>query len=407
MSTERSRGLIARLADAVEDAPLGPGRALAVLAAVIALRNVLELVVATNPAFGGLAAFVHYPLAYAGPFVSLTLVLAAWGGRPPARLARLMLAAWLLTLAPPLADVLLGLHHETPTIGYLQADPVDLPRVFARFFDPTASFGGTTAGIRLETLAAVVLAATYVLVRRRGVARAAGAAASVYVVSLGWFTLPLLVVVALRAFFPGAGLDDLIRGEGLLVRPDPEAAPDAAATLWLVVVLLGIGALWSRLERRHAAADRWLGPRGAAARPGLALLAAAALVSGLATTIALRFPEDAVITRAPFDLLGTLGALVTLGALLAAAEAAARGESVRAAGLALAGFAGCAALGAAAALGLAVAAAAPLPALLLPWRRAWPRAVAAGLGTGLSAFGAAWAGAALVAGEETFARLPV
>ncbi len=412
MSTERAPDAPAllvrflRLIDAIEAAPIGPGRALLALAAVISLRNVLELIVATNPAFNALAAFVHYPLAYLGPFASLTLVLAAWSGRPPARVARLMLAAWMLTLVPPLADALLGIHHETPTIGYLKAAPADLPRVVVRFFDPTATFDGTTAGIRIETLAAVLLAAVYVLLRRRGALRALGAAASVYVVSLFWFTLPTLVLFAVRLPLPGAGENDLLRGEGAVARPVPDVSADATAVCWLVLVLLGVAALWSAVERRHARGDRWFEPAGPPRFAGLAAFGALAVFSGSATARLLRFPADAVIARAPFDLLAPLAGVAVLAALLAALAALGRNEPHRAGALALLGLAGLTALGTPVAMGLAVAGTALAPAATLPLRGPG-RLAARVLGGGLAAFGAFLAGAALVAGGETFARLPI
>ena len=96
----------------MEELPIGPGALAATLAGIIALRNVLEIVVAKNPVFHGISAFVHYPMAYVAPFFALTLVLALWAGVASARVARLMLMAWLLTLVPPVADLVLHRTHD-------------------------------------------------------------------------------------------------------------------------------------------------------------------------------------------------------------------------------------------------------------------------------------------------------
>ena len=69
----------------MEERPWGPVHVFGILAAVIVIRNILEIGVAQNPVFPGLAAFTHYPLAYLGPFLSLSLVLAFWGRVAPAR----------------------------------------------------------------------------------------------------------------------------------------------------------------------------------------------------------------------------------------------------------------------------------------------------------------------------------
>ena len=59
----------------------------------------------------------------------MTLVLALLARVAPSRVARLMVLAWLLTLIPPLADLVLHHKSEAPTIGYMVAEPVDLPRI--------------------------------------------------------------------------------------------------------------------------------------------------------------------------------------------------------------------------------------------------------------------------------------
>ncbi|MEN6526782.1 MAG: hypothetical protein ABFD65_09875, partial [Candidatus Polarisedimenticolia bacterium] len=214
------------LMDAIEGQAWGPLATLALLAAVVAPRTLLEIAVPRNPVFAGLAAFVHYPLAYAAPFLALSLTLAVFARRAPARVARLMNVAWILTALPPLADLLLHRAAEKPAIGYLLADPSELGRIALRFFDPRVPLVGTTPGIRIEALAAVLLGALYVFLRTRRPLRAVGCAVAVYFVSFFFFALPTLVAGFFRFFNPRLALDDVLRGEGVFFRAIGEDAPD-------------------------------------------------------------------------------------------------------------------------------------------------------------------------------------
>ena len=53
-----------------EERAWSPAHILLALAGLIAIRNALELTVGRNPGWELLAGFVHYPLAYLGPFRS-------------------------------------------------------------------------------------------------------------------------------------------------------------------------------------------------------------------------------------------------------------------------------------------------------------------------------------------------
>lgn len=394
----------------MEERPWGPVHVFGILAAVIVTRNILEIGVAQNPVFSGLAAFVHYPLAYLGPFLSLTLVLAFWGRVAPARVARLMALAWLLTLTPPLTDLLLDRHSETPTIGYLEIDPTLIPWVFARFFDPGTTLEGTTAGIRVEAFAAVVLGALYAGMRSGSWLRAIACSLSVYVVSLFWFLLPNLAWLVLRLFVPGASRGDFYEGESLLPRLVREDAFDATGVLWLTPIVLGLFLAWRALERSTDGTTSWCDPP--AHRPdadslaGIELFLAVVLFSGFAAALSLRYHAALSIVVAPFDLMAPLGALLALFAFCASARAIGRGGPVfLSLGYALAGTAIVFALGTPAALGI-VGAALPLLAPA-PKRPSGLFATLRSLGVvsagTLSAFSA---GTALVYGREVLARVP-
>ena len=420
------------LMDAIEGQAWGPLATLALLAAVVAPRTLLEIAVPRNPVFAGLAAFVHYPLAYAAPFLALSLTLAVFARRAPARVARLMNVAWILTALPPLADLLLHRAAEKPAIGYLLADPSELGRIALRFFDPRVPLVGTTPGIRIEALAAVLLGALYVFLRTRRPLRAVGCAVAVYFVSFFFFALPTLVAGLFRFFNPRLALDDVLRGEGVFFRAIGEDAPDCASILWLLPLLAVLFALWKRAERNSAPADRWFGgrtatkgneeegePHAATARSAesgaderreplqaVAPTLIASLWAGVAAARALHMPAGPLVW-APFDALAFVGATLAVLFVVAAARRCARAEAAAetaflAAGVLLAALA----LGRAPALGLAATAAAlaPFACRVLPEAR---RGLAGAILFPVAACGAFVAGYALVVGPEAPARLPL
>ena len=283
------------------------------LAAVIALRNLLEIMLAQNPIFPATAAFVHYPLAYVGPFLALTLTLAYWAKLAPARVARLMTAAWTLTLLPPLADVLLHRTREVPTIGYFTGDPSELGWLLVHFFDPRVTLIGTTAGIRIETACAVLLAALYVFLRAGRVWRALGAAVSVYLVSLAFFTLPLLVLSVMRWFEPSLVMSQFLRNSGVVWRGELTTFPDSLAILWLLPVLaLGVW-LWRRLERQHPG-EAWFSASSLPSSLPDSLVVApwSGYLSGLIAALFLFLPDGPTLAVSSFDRLALPGGAFAL-----------------------------------------------------------------------------------------------
>ncbi|MFN7966111.1 MAG: hypothetical protein U0V87_10540 [Acidobacteriota bacterium] len=391
--------------DACEQWPWGPTTVALTLAAVIALRNVLEIMLARNPMFSVTAAFVHYPLAYLGPFLALTLTLAFWAKLAPARVTRLMTVAWTLTLLPPLVDVLLHRTREIPTIGYYAGDPSELAWLVIHFFDPRVTLGGTTPGIRFETASAVLLAGVYVLLRAGRVWRALGAAISVYFVSLAFFTLPLLVLSVMRWFEPALEQSEFLRNSGVTWRGEATTLPDSIAILWLLPVLALAVWVFSRLERRHPS-EAWL-----LSTPGVSRqLLPSALITipwggylvGLSAAWFLFLPDGPTLAISAFDRLALPGAALTiwLGLRALATEGVYRSVLVLgwiAASVALDRAFGIPALA-------AVLAFAPWSAQLFGSRL---RGVLGALSGAVSGLCACAAGFCLIVGPEGLARLPL
>lgn len=392
-----------------EELPLGAAFAFGILAAIISVRNLLEIAVAYNPIFDGLALLVHYPLAYVGPFLSLSLVLAAWGDVPPARVGRLMTLAWLLTLTPPLTDFILDRHHEVAVIGYLVADPGELPWIYANFFNPSVHLEGTTVGIRVEAFAAVILGGFYAFLRSGKLWRGLGCAVTVYVVSLFWFTLPTLAFATAREFLFGTSRQSFLFGQGLVRRLNPETSDDSTAILWLIPVILVLGLAWIWLERRAPADQRWFRAASDDERrrpplPGAPMLLGLTAVGGAVAAVTIRFPPGKLLSVAPYDAMSIVGLIVAIASSVQAVRRIVGGSAANVWPLVVVAACLAAALGVPASLGM-LCASLPLLALGFPHLGAYRRVVAAVV-VAIAALGAVTAGFCLVVGDEGLARLP-
>jgi tetratricopeptide (TPR) repeat protein len=388
-----------------EELPWGALAVAGTVTAIVTVRNLLEIAAGTNPIFTGLQAFVHYPLAYVGPFVALTLVLAGWGRVAPGRVARLMSLAWLLTLLPPIVDVILHRQKEGVTIGYLQVDPSELPFVLVHFFDPRVSLTGTTPGIRVEALLAVLLGGLYIWMRSGRWWRALAGAITVYLTSLFFFTLPTLVHALFRAMRPGLTREELFRAAGAFAHGPVDALPDRLAVFWLVPVITLLGLLWWGFERRTPADERWLVLSAREEQThavGWILFSVLLAVTGCLAGLALTIPADGgPVVIAPYDLL----ALLALGLFYALLGVALDRRDGLGGGAALLAGSVMTGLGAPVAVG-AVAAVGPRLPFLLGIVPRWARVPAAAVAWGLMGYAAFVSGYALVAGSEALARLP-
>lgn len=311
---------IDRQARRLEEAPGSAMTYGATFAAIVMARHLLEILAGQNPVYFPFQFYIHYALAYVAPFLALILVLHTFALVPIARVARLMLHVWALTLLPPLVDLLLGRGGEA--IGYLRPGNRGVGEMFLRFLDPTASFAGTTPGIRVETAVACLLGAAYVYLRGRRhrsrpslLAACLGAAAGVYVTALGFFTLPRLFEAATFRL-TGWETSHLYLLPVFLKLPEPVSITvlDRLYTLYLVPLCLLLAAIcvWRAGRTRDDMKSLHLpGPAGLAA----GVLVVFGLLLGSATRRLLE-PELGPLT--PVDLLAA-AALVVAGILIPAA----------------------------------------------------------------------------------------
>ncbi|MBN2566355.1 MAG: tetratricopeptide repeat protein [Candidatus Eisenbacteria bacterium] len=195
-----ARTRILRAAETVEAMPITLGRWLLILGAIIVLRHFLEQLSGQQKTLYFLSYFLHYPLAYVAPLIALSMVLSAFSRERVERVTKLMLFAWLLTLLPPLIDLLLARTTESPElIGYLIPRSGTLTGAFLNLLNPGyQQFQGATAGIRIEAGLGCLLGAFYVHLKTRSIARSVCAFVAIYVTMFFFFTLPVIVLALSR-----------------------------------------------------------------------------------------------------------------------------------------------------------------------------------------------------------------
>ncbi len=266
-STIRER--ILRFTESVEELPINLGRWLLFLGAIIVLRHFLEQVSGQHKTLYFLSYFIHYPLAYVAPLLTLSVILASLSRERIERVTRLMLFAWLLTLLPPLIDLLFTRGGGNPElIGYLIPKGESLGPAFLNLFNPAfREFQGTTAGIRIEAALGCVLAAVYVHLKTRNIGRAIASFFIVYVAMFFFFALPPIVTAAAKLFDPNtSNVYQLFFAKASVHRAFVNATPfglsDLSNSLIDLLVIAPILALWYRLYDREkfAVARRCIDP---------------------------------------------------------------------------------------------------------------------------------------------------
>jgi hypothetical protein len=198
----RWKGLVAGLADRAASGTASPLQLTALFTATVLLRNLLESL-AEGILFPPPAFLFHFPIAYLFPMAGLTLLLSALSGYPLARLSRIMVYAWTLTILPPLIDFIAG---TASAIGYFPLEKSNAVQFFLGFFNPTTVLPGTTTGIRVEAALGCLLAGVFSwgVAADRRLARGIVTTLVMAPVFLVFFTWPNLVYGMLRGLFPDA-----------------------------------------------------------------------------------------------------------------------------------------------------------------------------------------------------------
>ena len=254
--------LVRSASEAIESTPIGVGAWCALFFGIVLVRNLLEGFSGSLPLARPIDFFLHYPLAFINPLLTLAILLSLGSGIALARVTRIMLVMWSLVLLPPLVDLVASGMAEQSQAAHIGYAPLFRGQYLDRlvhFFNPARGFAGTTTGIRVECLLEVVLAFAYVAIKRRrpGLGLAAGAltAAAVYVVSLLYFTWPYHAynLVTAAADASQAGMRLFMVDQGLTARAlfDRISQPSGALHSLLLALVAG---LWMLRHRRAGAA---------------------------------------------------------------------------------------------------------------------------------------------------------
>ena len=248
------REWILKTTEKAEQTPLTIGRWLLILGAIVVLRHFLEQLSGQQKTLYFLSYFLHYPLAYLAPLLALSVVLAAFARERVERVTKLMLFAWLLTLLPPLVDIVMARATETPElIGYLIPRSGTLLGAFLNLFNPAyQQFQGATAGIRLEAALGCLLGAFYVHLKTRSLGRSVLAFFGIYVTMFFFFTLPVVTVAVSRLF--GGDVDNVYQlffarasVHRAFTNATPFAVSDLSNSLVDLLVIAPLLAVWYRM----------------------------------------------------------------------------------------------------------------------------------------------------------------
>jgi tetratricopeptide (TPR) repeat protein len=235
---------VTRLMESFETAPVGYWSWILIFLSIVFVRNTLE-------AFSGLPYiadfanfFPHFFLAYLDPLLALVLALSWVSGEKIVRVSRLMLVCWLLTLLPPLVDLMIskgsGAEIAYAPIGLGEAWPV-----YLNLFNPLRELTGTTVGIRVEALAACLLGSYYVYLKRGSLRLVPITFVLIYLISVSFFNLPNLYLELSHLLIPEVGTYDELLAPSVLLGPVDNRFPYAIALADLVLAALLV-LLWLR-----------------------------------------------------------------------------------------------------------------------------------------------------------------
>lgn len=255
---ERLRQKVLGAVEAVESMQVSLGRWLMILAAIIIVRHFLEQVSGQLKTFYFVSYFVHYPLAYIAPLLALAITLSLLSRERVERVTKLMLFAWLLTLLPPLLDLLIARTRESPElIGYLLPGPGKLTTAFLNLLNPFhGQLVGATAGIRIEAAIGCILGAIYVHLKTRSLRRSIATFFIVYAVSFFFFALPPLFVTFSRLL--GSDVENVYQlffaranVHRAFANVTPFTLSDLSNSLLDLFVILPLIVIWYRIYDRE------------------------------------------------------------------------------------------------------------------------------------------------------------
>ncbi len=184
--------------------PASPWQLAALFTVTVFLRNLMEAI-PLGILFDGPAFLFHFPVAYVFPLLTLVFFMRVFSGYDTAKLLKIMVLAWTLTLLPPLIDGIIG---HTSAIGYFPLERSNALWFLLNFFNPGVVLTGTTTGIRIEAAIGCLLAGvfTWAVAPNRRLLRGILNTLVFAPVFLSFFTWPYLVTIVFQPLFPGDGI---------------------------------------------------------------------------------------------------------------------------------------------------------------------------------------------------------
>ncbi len=223
----------------------------ALFAFTVILRNIMESL-SMGMVFSAPAFILHFPVAYVYPLLTLVFFMRILSLYDTAKLLKIMVLAWTLTLLPPVIDALAGTSSD---IGYFPLERSNALYFLMNFFNPGVDLTGTTTGIRIEAAIGCILAGvfTWAVAPRQRLLRGALNTLVFAPVFLTFFTWPYLVTVIFQPLFPGDGLTHSLLQWHAATEP-----PVTGATHYIVYLIdmipVSILSLWYVKE---LAPERW------------------------------------------------------------------------------------------------------------------------------------------------------
>lgn len=275
--------------------PASPWQLAALFAVTVILRNILEAL-ALGIVFEAPAFLLHFPVAYVYPLLVLVFFMRIFSGCETAKLLRIMVLAWTLTLLPPLIDATAGTSSD---IGYFPLERSNAGWFLLNFFNPAVTLTGTTTGIRIEAALGCILAGlfTWTVAPDRKLLRGVLNTLTFAPVFLTFFTWPYLVTILFQPLFPGDGLT-----HSLLQWHGSTEAPVTGASHYIVYIIdmipVSLLSLWYVKELARKKWDRFSAKAGELAGPALAALLGTVAAFSVIPSRGLTFADAIVIAGA-------------------------------------------------------------------------------------------------------------
>lgn len=242
----------------IERSPHHPGLLLLAFLALVVGRNLLEGALGPSGSIGfvyfagpsALMVLDHFLFFYVSLFLALSILLSLLSGETLGAVMKVMTPMWVVVLIPPVVDWLVS-GGEGIGLSYL----LDFRSVVFRFFNPAVALERVSPGQRVEVVAAMALAAVYVVIKGRGWLRAAVSFIAVYLLILLHAVLPnalarLIWALSGNPDAPGSLIYNAMYKAGGIV-------PDESRKLALVFLMTSLGfGFWAyeRFARSEARA---------------------------------------------------------------------------------------------------------------------------------------------------------